>query len=145
MIDPLLEVAERELRSAIDNPVVTPDGRIAYGPVQPEDLSHLLAANFLEGKPHPLRLGPIEEIPYFRNQERLNSIINSAQPNEKIDEAETAVKGLEAKLADPKWKGRVCIRSGQHPYNTAMIAALWAAIQVFSSSRMTAAFAPSDK
>jgi iron(III) transport system substrate-binding protein len=26
-------------------------------------------------------------------------------------------------LADPKWKGKICIRSGQHPYNTAMIAA----------------------
>jgi len=26
-------------------------------------------------------------------------------------------------LADPRWKGRVCIRSGQHPYNTALIAA----------------------
>lgn len=26
-------------------------------------------------------------------------------------------------LADPKYKGRVCIRSGQHPYNTALIAA----------------------
>ena len=26
-------------------------------------------------------------------------------------------------LADPAWKGRVCIRSGQHPYNTALIAA----------------------
>ena len=26
-------------------------------------------------------------------------------------------------LADPKWKGRVCIRSGQHPYNTALFAA----------------------
>lgn len=26
-------------------------------------------------------------------------------------------------LADPKWKGRLCIRSGQHPYNTALIAA----------------------
>jgi iron(III) transport system substrate-binding protein len=26
-------------------------------------------------------------------------------------------------LADPKWKGRVCMRSGQHPYNTALIAA----------------------
>lgn len=26
-------------------------------------------------------------------------------------------------LADPKWKGKLCIRSGQHPYNTAMIAA----------------------
>ncbi|WP_449391447.1 Fe(3+) ABC transporter substrate-binding protein [Eoetvoesiella caeni] len=27
-------------------------------------------------------------------------------------------------LADPKWKGKVCIRSGQHPYNTAMISAM---------------------
>jgi iron(III) transport system substrate-binding protein len=27
-------------------------------------------------------------------------------------------------LADPKWKGRVCIRSGQHPYNTSLFAAL---------------------
>ena len=27
-------------------------------------------------------------------------------------------------LADPKWKGKVCIRSGQHPYNTAMIASM---------------------
>ncbi|WP_144639629.1 Fe(3+) ABC transporter substrate-binding protein [Bordetella genomosp. 13] len=27
-------------------------------------------------------------------------------------------------LADPKYKGKVCIRSGQHPYNTAMIAAM---------------------
>jgi iron(III) transport system substrate-binding protein len=26
-------------------------------------------------------------------------------------------------LADPKWKGRICIRAGQHPYNTALIAA----------------------
>ena len=26
-------------------------------------------------------------------------------------------------LADPKWKGKVCMRSGQHPYNTALIAA----------------------
>jgi len=26
-------------------------------------------------------------------------------------------------LADPKWKGKVCIRSGQHIYNNAMIAA----------------------
>lgn len=26
-------------------------------------------------------------------------------------------------LSDPKWKGRICIRSGQHPYNTALFAA----------------------
>lgn len=25
-------------------------------------------------------------------------------------------------LADPKWKGKICIRSGQHPYNTALTA-----------------------
>jgi iron(III) transport system substrate-binding protein len=27
-------------------------------------------------------------------------------------------------LADPKWKGKVCIRSGQHPYNNALFAAM---------------------
>ncbi len=27
-------------------------------------------------------------------------------------------------LADPKWKGKICVRSGQHPYNTALIANL---------------------
>ena len=26
-------------------------------------------------------------------------------------------------LADPKWKGKICSRSGQHPYNTALVAA----------------------
>ena len=26
-------------------------------------------------------------------------------------------------LADPAWKGKICIRSGQHPYNTALTAA----------------------
>lgn len=25
-------------------------------------------------------------------------------------------------LSDPRWKGKLCIRSGQHPYNTALIA-----------------------
>ena len=27
-------------------------------------------------------------------------------------------------LADPKWKGKICIRSGQHPYNTSLVANL---------------------
>jgi iron(III) transport system substrate-binding protein len=27
-------------------------------------------------------------------------------------------------LADPKWKGRICIRSGQHTYNVALVAAM---------------------
>ncbi|MDM0043900.1 Fe(3+) ABC transporter substrate-binding protein [Variovorax dokdonensis] len=29
-----------------------------------------------------------------------------------------------AQLADPRYKGKVCIRSGQHPYNTALVAAM---------------------
>ena len=29
-------------------------------------------------------------------------------------------------LAKPEWKGKVCIRSGQHPYNTSLIAAMLA-------------------
>lgn len=29
-----------------------------------------------------------------------------------------------AELAEPKWKGRICIRSGQHPYNIALFAAM---------------------
>ncbi|MDQ0569109.1 iron(III) transport system substrate-binding protein [Variovorax paradoxus] len=27
-------------------------------------------------------------------------------------------------LANPKWKGKVCIRAGQHPYNTALVASM---------------------
>src|SRR6478735_6115549 len=27
-------------------------------------------------------------------------------------------------LADPRWKGKICIRSGQHPYNVSLIAAV---------------------
>lgn len=30
-------------------------------------------------------------------------------------------------LADPKWRGKICTRSGQHPYNVALIAAMIAA------------------
>lgn len=29
-------------------------------------------------------------------------------------------------LADPKWKGKICIRAGQHPYNTALVSAMLA-------------------
>ncbi|MGR8930518.1 MAG: formate dehydrogenase beta subunit [Gammaproteobacteria bacterium] len=51
--------------------VETVQGRIAYGPVQPGDVSALLESGFLEGKEHPLHLGNIEELPYFKNQNRL--------------------------------------------------------------------------
>ena len=45
--------------------------RIAYGPVTAEQVPSLFAARFLDGGEHPLRLGPTEEIPYLRNQDRI--------------------------------------------------------------------------
>jgi formate dehydrogenase iron-sulfur subunit len=57
-LEPLLEVS-------------TAAGRVAYGPVQPKDVESLFEAGFLGGKPHALGLGLTEEIPYFKNQERL--------------------------------------------------------------------------
>jgi formate dehydrogenase iron-sulfur subunit len=52
--------------------VVTPAGRIAYGPVGPADVPGLFEAGFLEGGAHPLRLGPVAAIPYFARQQRLS-------------------------------------------------------------------------
>ena len=51
--------------------VQTPQGRTAYGPVRAKDVGGLFAAGFLQGKPHPLALGPAAEIPYLKKQERL--------------------------------------------------------------------------
>ena len=51
--------------------VATPEGRIAYGPVAPEDASDLIGAGLLEGKNHKLCLGPVEEIPFLKRQTRL--------------------------------------------------------------------------
>ena len=51
--------------------VETPNGRIAYGPVSREAVPGLFDAGFLEGKAEPLCLGPTEEIPYLKQQERL--------------------------------------------------------------------------
>ena len=57
-LEPLVEVA-------------TPAGRIAYGPVRPQDVAGLFAAGFLRGAAHPLRLGKVEDMPYFAKQDRL--------------------------------------------------------------------------
>lgn len=51
--------------------VSTPQGRIAYGPVTPEQVSSLFDAGFLQGGDHALRLGLTEELPWMKNQERL--------------------------------------------------------------------------
>lgn len=51
--------------------VMTPEGRVAYGPVTVEDVPSLLEAGFLEGGAHPLALGPTDEIDFLKRQERL--------------------------------------------------------------------------
>ena len=57
-LEPLVEVA-------------TSKGRVAYGPVAPKDVTSLFDAKFLEGGAHALGHGLTEEIPFFKNQERL--------------------------------------------------------------------------
>jgi formate dehydrogenase iron-sulfur subunit len=57
-LEPLVEVA-------------TPAGRIAYGPVQVKDIEGLFTAGCLQGAAHPTKLGKLEDIAYFRKQERL--------------------------------------------------------------------------
>lgn len=52
--------------------VVTAEGRVAYGPVEPEQVAELVEAGLFDGQPgHPLYLGSIEEHPYLKRQQRL--------------------------------------------------------------------------
>jgi len=51
--------------------VDTPEGRIAYGPIQLNDVTGLFDANFIQGGAHPLCLGLIEELDYLKKQQRL--------------------------------------------------------------------------
>jgi formate dehydrogenase iron-sulfur subunit len=45
--------------------------RMAYGPVQSQDVAGLFDADFTSGKPHALTHGVTAEIPYLKKQERL--------------------------------------------------------------------------
>lgn len=61
-LEPLVEV---------ETATETTTGRIAYGPVQVEDVSALFEADFLHGGAHALSLGLTEAIPYLQKQERV--------------------------------------------------------------------------
>ncbi|WP_330114792.1 NADH-quinone oxidoreductase subunit NuoF [Pseudomonas sp. JS3066] len=47
------------------------EGRLGFGPVAPEDVPSLLDALQGNAGAHPLALGPVEEIPYLKSQQRL--------------------------------------------------------------------------
>ena len=52
--------------------VETPEGRVAYGPVDADDVPSLLDAGLLDGTGrHPLSLGRTDDIPYLARQQRL--------------------------------------------------------------------------
>jgi formate dehydrogenase iron-sulfur subunit len=51
--------------------VETALGRVAYGPVAPEDVPSLFTAGFLQGSDHPLLVGLTDRLPWIKSQERL--------------------------------------------------------------------------
>jgi formate dehydrogenase iron-sulfur subunit len=51
--------------------VETAEGRIAYGPVTPDDVESLIDADLPGAGAHPLRLGRPEELPFLKRQTRL--------------------------------------------------------------------------
>ncbi len=75
--------------------------RVAYGPVNPRDVGALFDANFLEGKSHASHLGPTNEIPFIKNQERLTFARVGITDPVSVDDyrAHGGFKGLEKALA----------------------------------------------
>jgi len=81
--------------------VATPRGRIAYGPVEVDDVPALLDAGLLAGSPHALCHGVTEQIPYLAKQERLTfARMGITDPISIADyEAHEGYAGLRAALA----------------------------------------------
>jgi len=51
--------------------VVTPNGRVGYGPVTEDAVVGLFEAGFLDGAAHALAHGVVDDIPYLASQQRL--------------------------------------------------------------------------
>ncbi|HEY9279347.1 MAG TPA: formate dehydrogenase, partial [Eoetvoesiella sp.] len=81
--------------------IETPQGRMAYGPIEPADVAELFDANWLSGQAHPLAHGLTEEIPYLKNQERLTfARVGITDPLSLSDyQAHDGFKGLKQALA----------------------------------------------
>jgi formate dehydrogenase iron-sulfur subunit len=81
--------------------VQTPAGRVAYGPVEADDVPELFDAGWLQGKPHALAHGLTEDIPYLKNQERLTfARVGITDPLSLADyQAHEGFKGLEKALS----------------------------------------------
>ncbi len=51
--------------------VETAEGRVGYGPIEPDEVAGLVAAGLVEAGAHPKRLGRPEALPFFARQTRL--------------------------------------------------------------------------
>ncbi|MDA3913248.1 NADH-quinone oxidoreductase subunit NuoF [Oleiagrimonas sp.] len=80
--------------------VQTAEGRVAYGPVQADDVPGLFEAGLLEGGTHALSLGLTEQIAWLKNQQRLTfARIGIIDPRSLDDYlAHDGYRGLEAAL-----------------------------------------------
>ncbi|MET4222149.1 formate dehydrogenase iron-sulfur subunit [Bradyrhizobium sp. LB7.2] len=80
--------------------VATPGGRIAYGPVGPEDVASVLDSMASNGS-HPLRLGAADEIPWLKRQTRLTFARCGVIDPRSLDDyrAHGGYKGLERSLS----------------------------------------------
>jgi formate dehydrogenase iron-sulfur subunit len=80
--------------------VATPKGRVAYGPVGPEDIASVFESMASNG-PHPLRLGVADEIPWLKRQTRLTFARCGVIDPRSLDDyrAHGGYKGLERALS----------------------------------------------
>jgi formate dehydrogenase iron-sulfur subunit len=80
--------------------VETPSGRVAYGPVQASDVVGLFDVDFLHAGKHKLSLGPTEDIPWLKSQQRLTfARVGIVDPRSLDDyRAHGGYRGLEAAL-----------------------------------------------
>jgi iron(III) transport system substrate-binding protein len=74
-------------------------------PIQSEVVNKTIPAQYRDPKGHWLGLAMRARVVYASKERVTQDAITYEE------------------LADPKWKGKICIRSGQHPYNNALFAA----------------------
>ena len=89
--------------------VVTPDGRIGYGPVTPGEVDDLVAAGLFDGADHPSRVGVVEDLPWLATQDRVTfarvGVTDPLSPNDYLSHGGLA--GLRrAPASRPESNGR---------------------------------------
>jgi iron(III) transport system substrate-binding protein len=109
-------IAAEGIRSAADIAMVVDIGNLME--LVDRDLAQPVQSAALEAAIPPSLRAPDGR--WFALSLRARAIYAS---RERVAEADAARLTYEA-LAEPRFRGRVCIRSGQHPYNTALFSTL---------------------